>query len=227
VLFEPPVEATEIYSIRYFNRDGSLAEFCGNASLCSVRLADLLGVLRRGERFNFHSSSGTITGGLDGPDPEVSMPLPEETTATAEITRDPGEQRIGFMRVGVPHLVVLVDDIEAVDVVARGRVLRHERSLKAGANVNFVHQLKPGTWAMRTYERGVEAETLACGSGSVATAKMAAEWGLEPQGATTTIRTRGGLSVAVSWTQLKDRMQPFLLGEGRLVYSGILENLGV
>ncbi|MEW5919284.1 MAG: diaminopimelate epimerase [Gemmatimonadota bacterium] len=226
VLFEQPVEKSELYSIRYFNRDGSLAEFCGNAALCSVRLAQVLAVAdaSRAERFNFHSSSGVITGGLprstDG-DPEVSMPMPADTQATYEVTRGPGEQRIGFTRVGVPHLVVLVEDIEAIDVVNRGRELRRHPSLRAGANVNFVQRLNGG-WAMRTYERGVEAETLACGSGSVALAKMVSEWELEPRTRAVTIRTRGGRDVTVSWASAGD--VPFLRGEGRLVFSGTLES---
>ena len=78
--------------------------------------------------------------------------------------------------VGVPHLVILCDDIATVDVVGRGRPLRHHPTMPQGANVNFVARNADGRWRMRTYERGVEAETLACGSGSVATAILLAAW---------------------------------------------------
>lgn len=228
VLFEAPEGEKELYSIRYFNRDGTLAEFCGNAALCSVRLADILGVIRHpGEPFNFHSSSGTISGcihsfGAPSEDPKVSMPPPLETNGTCDIALAHGEQRIGFSRVGVPHLVVAVRDLEAVPLVTRGRELRMHPSLRSGANVNFVQQLAPGRWAMRTYERGVEAETLACGSGAVAVATMLAEWNLEPVAASVTIVSRGGRELGVSWTRESAVLQPWLSGEGRLVYSGTL-----
>lgn len=230
VLFEPPVEPDEkeLYSIRYFNRDGTLAEFCGNASLCSIRLAELLGVVPdTDELFRFHTSSGTISGaihslGADSDDPSVSMPQPRETLPSCDIALGPGEQRIGFTRVGVPHLVVSVGDLEVVPVLARGRELRMHRSLKSGANVNFIQQLAPGRWAMRTYERGVEAETLACGSGAVAVAALLGEWQLEPLGAAVQVRARGGRQLIVSWRRMSAEMHPWLSGEGRLVYSGTL-----
>ncbi|HEV8362585.1 MAG TPA: diaminopimelate epimerase [Gemmatimonadaceae bacterium] len=230
VLFEEPVEpdAKELYSIRYFNRDGTLAEFCGNAALCSVRLADILGVIpSNGERFNFHSSSGMISGGIhwvgaSSDDPTVSMPQPVETQATCDIALARWEERIGFTRVGVPHLVVVVDDLEAVPLTTRGRELRMHSSLRSGANVNFIQKQAPRRWAMRTYERGVEAETLACGSGSVAVATLLGEWGLEPVAEPVTILARGGRELAVSWTRTGAVLHPWLSGEGRLVYSGTL-----
>ncbi len=232
VLFEAPVQPDELYSIRYFNRDGTLAEFCGNAALCSVRLADLLGVIpNRGELFNFHSSSGMISGrirwlGAPSDDPTVSMPRPLETQASCDIGLHRGEQRIGFTRVGVPHVVVAVDDIETVPLLTRGRELRMHPSLRNGANVNFIQQLRPGRWAMRTYERGVEAETLACGSGAVAVATLLGEWKLEPVvepvANSVIILARGGRELAVSWARVGAAVHPWLSGEGRLVYSGTL-----
>lgn len=227
VLFEPPVEPDELYSFRYFNRDGSLAEMCGNAALCSVRLAQLLGVLSASTAadFAFHSTSGRLRGRVatDEQDAAVSMPLPAETNPSSEIAQGYGEQRIGFTRVGVPHLVVLVTDIEAVDVAARGRALRMDRSLRDGANVNFIQRARPGRWTMRTYERGVEAETLACGSGAVAVATLVQAWQLEPQGAPVDVAARGGRTLGVSWSPSGAGPEPFLRGEGRLVFSGTLE----
>lgn len=230
VLFESPVEleAHELYSIRYFNRDGTLAEFCGNAALCSIRLADILGVIpTTGELFNFHTSSGTISGGIrwfgaQSDDPTVSMPQPTETRKSCDIALALGEQRIGFTRVGVPHLVVMVSDLESVPVATRGRELRMHPSLRNGANVNFIQHMNPGRWAMRTYERGVEAETLACGSGAVAVATLLGEWDLEPPAQRVTIRAHGGRELHVSWSRMSVALHPWLSGEGRLVYSGTL-----
>ena len=216
VLFEPDSEYA--YGIRYFNRDGSLAEFCGNASLCSARLATELGVVARGEVFRFRTSSGVIEGRITEDGQEVSMPAVLEANPAFEATLAPGETRIGFARVGVPHLVVACGDVAKVDVENRGRTLRHHPGLQAGANVNFVSRRADG-WTYRTYERGVEEETLACGSGSVAAAAMLNLWSGEPS--PLTLLTSSGAPLRISF---KDG-QPFLAGEGRLVFQGTLQDV--
>lgn len=216
VFFEQDAEAT--YSIRYFNRDGSLAEFCGNASLCSVRLALELGVVQRGQAFRFRTSSGVIDGMLGATGPEVGMPAVRDLEMSFSAALKAGEDRIGFARVGVPHLVVACGDVEPVDVPSRGRELRNDASLPAGANVNFVAR-RGGSWTYRTYERGVEAETLACGSGSVAVAAMLQAWGRE-RGPVSLV-TRSGAPLRVSFGENGAR----LAGEGRLVFEGRLRDV--
>ncbi|MGQ0639436.1 MAG: diaminopimelate epimerase [Gemmatimonadaceae bacterium] len=231
VLFEPPVESGDLYSIRYFNRDGTLAEMCGNAALCSVRVGGMLGVIpsNASEPFAFHTSSGSLLGraGSAEQDPQILMPTPREVAATYDIAKERGEQRIGFARVGVPHLVLVVDDIDRIDVARRGSMLRMDTSLRDGANVNFIAPAGPGRWSMRTYERGVEAETLACGSGAVAVAALLAAWSLEPRGSDVSVVTRGGRVLAVSWRSHEGRSVPFLQGEGRLVFAGELADLSL
>jgi len=216
VFFERDPE--HAYGIRYFNRDGSLAEFCGNASLCSVRLASELKVVEAGESFAFRTSSGVITGRLGEHGPEVGMPPVAEANPAFGAELEDGESRIGFARVGVPHLVVACADVARVDVERRGRALRYDPGLQAGANVNFVSQ-RGEDWTYRTYERGVEEETLACGSGSVAAAAMLIAWNGEKtpvrlitsSGAPLTISFNGGI--------------PALAGEGRLVFQGTLREV--
>lgn len=216
VFFEPDPEQT--YSIRYFNRDGSLAEFCGNASLCSVRLASELGAVAPGQRFQFRTSSGVITGRLGPNGPEVGMPAVREANPSFTAPLEPGESRIGFARVGVPHLVVACGNVVDVDVDRRGRILRHDPGLAAGANVNFVSR-RGDDWTYRTYERGVEEETLACGSGSVAAAAMLMAWNGEP--APVTLITSSGAPLTVSFND----GTPSLAGEGRLVFQGTLADI--
>jgi diaminopimelate epimerase len=215
VFFEADSEHT--YSIRYFNRDGSLAEFCGNASLCSVRLAAELGVVEKGESFAFLTSSGVISGRLGDDGPEVGMPPVADANPTFEANLESGESRIGFARVGVPHLVVACADVAGVDVERRGRALRHDPGLPAGANVNFVSR-RGADWTYRTYERGVEEETLACGSGSVAAAAMLMAWGGER--APVRLITSSGAPLTISFN---DGI-PALAGEGRLVFQGSLRD---
>jgi diaminopimelate epimerase len=207
------------YGIRYFNRDGTLAELCGNASLCSVSLAHELGIVEAGSDFVFQTSSGPLSGHFSLEEgPSVSMPAVSGAVAAYDTPLGEGEGRIGFARVGVPHLVVLCRNLDSIDVLSRGRHLRQLPSLPDGANANFVAK-GPRGWAYRTYERGVEDETLACGSGSVAVAALLEEWGA----ATTPLRlqTRSGASVTVSL----DASVPKLAGEGRIVFAGTLRSV--
>jgi len=222
VFVEPPTLHTQRFSIRYLNRDGSLAELCGNASLCSVRLAAELGIVREGEEFAFGTTAGPARGRLAADGPEIDLQPVAELTPQAPFMTQAGERRIGFAVVGVPHVVVLCGDVEAIDVVGRGRPIRYDPSLRAGANVNFVAPANDGTWAVRTYERGVEDETLACGTGSVATAALLGEWG-EAGGVTTTIRTRSGRLLRVRFRETAPGIiTPSLSGEGRIVFRGEL-----
>ena len=161
----------------------------------------------RGRRFLFRDQ---CTRPLD-------TPLPE-----ADIALGKGEERIGFALAGVPHLVVLCANVETVDLMSRGAELRHHSTLgSAGANVNFVAPLGDGTWRYRTFERGVEGETLACGTGSIATGILLQTWDL----ATTpiTLWTSSGRSVVVTLRRESGDLQAFrpsLRGEGRVVFRG-------
>jgi diaminopimelate epimerase len=214
------------FAIRYLNRDGSLAELCGNASLCSVALGRRLGIVGGDREFQFGTSSGPLTGRFVNGGPEIETPAGKDVQPAFPTPRESGESRIGFAKVGVPHLVVFCDDVETVDVIGRGRSLRYLRSLPAGANVNFVSPEKKvtGRWAMRTYERGVEDETLACGTGAVATAVLLGVW--QVASTPVTILTRSGVDLVVSF--IRDPAGgaiPSLRGEGRLVFEGTLEDI--
>ena len=122
--------------------------------------------------------------------------------------------------------MVLCDDTAAVDVVGRGAPLRYHPALREGANVNFVSRLgRDGEgwgWQVRTYERGVEAETLACGTGAVATAELLRAWGLA--GARATLTTRSGSELLVTLGRGPEETSS-LRGEGRVVYRGELREL--
>jgi diaminopimelate epimerase len=217
VFVERPTAASERFSIRYLNRDGSLAALCGNASLCSVRLAAELGIVGEGEEFQFGTGAGQVRGRLGREGPEIDLQPVENLRREMPFVRQPGEARIGFAMVGVPHVVVLCSDVDAVNVEARGRPIRYDPALEAGANVNFVGS--GGGWAMRTYERGVEAETLACGTGAVATAALLTAWG-EIEGPVE-IRTRSGLPLRIRFRESKPGVvTPSLAGEGRIVFRG-------
>jgi len=225
VFVEKPTNTSERFSIRYLNRDGSLALLCGNASLCSVRLAAELGIVEEGEDFVFGTGAGPARGRLSPEGPEIDLQSVTDLQQDIPLDRQDGERRIGFAMVGVPHVVVLCGEIDAIDVEGRGRPIRYDPMLAAGANVNFVAR-DAGGWAMRTYERGVEAETLACGTGAVASAALLASWA--ESGTATQIRTRSGLPLRVRFRKSDSGVvTPSLAGEGRIVFRGELGELGL
>jgi diaminopimelate epimerase len=208
-------------TMRYFNADGSRAAFCGNASLCSTRLAMELGLVA-GE-FILKTDAGLLAARVRDGLPEIDLePIRDIDPDALDLSRELGESHIGFALVGVPQVVVEVPDLEAVDFSRRGAQLRWHPSLEDGANVNFVAKT-PNGWAYRTYERGVEGETLACGSGAVATAAMLGRWG--ESGAETILQTRSGKPLTVRFKPSGDRMIPTLRGEGRIVYTGEIGEL--
>ncbi len=210
---------TEAFRIRYFNRDGSLAELCGNASLCSARLAVELGIVER-TGFRFATDAGVIAARFTADQPEIDLQPVSELHARYTIGVELGERRVGFADTGVPHLVVLVDDVEKVDVDGRGRQLRFDPSLTEGANVNFVGKAEGDLWRMRTYERGVEGETLACGTGTVAAAVLLEAWGLS--GSRTKLRSTSGQILTANVHHRGSEILASLQGEARIVFVGEL-----
>jgi diaminopimelate epimerase len=220
VFLEPSAAAT--IRLVYLNADGSRADFCGNATLCTTRLASELGIGKQGS-LTIETDAGVIAARITEALPEIDLqPVGEVQPVVEAIATIRGERRIGFALAGVPHLTILCDDVSTVDVVGRGRPLRHHSSLAHGANVNFVSPVGSGSdgWRMRTYERGVEGETLACGSGAVATAILLTTWN-EASGPVQ-LETRSGKSLRVRLRRDESTWKPSLSGEGRIVYQGVL-----
>ena len=215
-------------AIRYYNSDGSRASLCGNATLCSASLAR--GILGLGEQADLPigTDSGDLISSWRGSRPAFRLPQPAgvvDSAAALQIPLGADETRIGFAIVGVPHLVVEVSDLEAVPIEKRGAELRSWPSiLPAGANVNFIQRESPNArrWRMRTFERGVEGETLACGTGAGAVGVLLDRW--EGDRAEWTLVTRSGSELIVRKTeQASDSSGWWLGGEGRLVYEGTLD----
>lgn len=208
----------------YFNSDGSRAAMCGNAALCSTRFAALL-ALAPPELMRLETDASPYESrcAADGERAELHLATVEPPTEpTVRLAQ--GERQAGLAVVGVPHLVVVVEDLEAVDLPRRGRELRFEPALgNGGANVNFIAPTaKRSVWAMRTYERGIEGETLACGTGAVAAACLLREWRLADLPAT--IMTRSGLPLAIRAERSRDGryQEVWLEGQARVVFRGVL-----
>lgn len=218
------LESSEVadYRMTYLNSDGSRADLCGNASLCTARLAIELGIVGVGE-FSMETDAGILGARFQEGEPEVDLQLVTDVRRRLPIRLEPGEEWIGFALVGVPHLVVCVSDVSTVDVVGRGRPLRHDASLAHGANVNFVSPQSGGGWSIRTFERGVEGETLACGTGAVAAAIL-----LHLEGEADTqvpLTTRSGRTLRVRQIAEGTGHRPSLSGEARLVFRGQIGEL--
>jgi diaminopimelate epimerase len=211
----------------YWNSDGSHGAMCGNAALCSGRLSVDLAMVHPGE-FCLLTDAGLVRviSQAQADEAEINLPDCDLPRDLPDIRPEAGEHWFSLGTVGVPHLVLRVDDIEAVDVSGRGRKLRSDpRMGPVGANVNFVSPpAKPGgSWLIRTFERGVEGETLACGTGTVAAAlalacRGEAELPLRFQ-------SRGGPELAVRAQRDGTRAtEVWLAGQGRLLFRGVWES---
>lgn len=170
------VEAAEAgadYRFRYYNADGGEAEMCGNGARCFGRFAAHL-VEPPMERVTFETMAGRLTAEMVGDDVRIAMSDPVDLRMGLELGVEGLGVPVHFLNTGVPHVVAFLQDedaLEAMDVFRVGRVLRrHEAFAPAGTNANFAAVRAPGHIVIRTYERGVEDETLACGTGMVACA---------------------------------------------------------
>jgi diaminopimelate epimerase len=219
VFLAKPGLAGASLAMRYYNSDGSRGAFCGNATLCVTRLAADLELGERGE-LALETDSGLVPARLGSSGPEIDLPgVAESSPEVPGLALQAGERKIGFALAGVAHLVVRCDDVEEVPVGERGRELRWSDFRAGGANVNFVSE-RDGRWLIRTFERGVEGETLACGSGAIASAILLARW--NESGDSTSLVTRSGRALSVRLRREGELWKPTLAGEGRIVFTGEL-----
>jgi diaminopimelate epimerase len=211
--------------VSYFNSDGTPADLCGNATLCSTTMSSELGI-GAPDGMKLRTPSGLIASRISEGLPAIQLQPVRQWQTAVPIELVNGESRVGFIIAGIPHLVVLCSDAESVDVAGRGPLLRwHPEAGPTGANVNWVSALPDGNWRYRTFERGVEGETLACGTGAVATAILLNEWGLA--GRSVTIRTTSGRDLGVRLTSDGSQYIPTLQGEGRVVFRGRIADISI
>jgi diaminopimelate epimerase len=210
---------------RFFNSDGSVAEMCGNGARCVARFAYLNGIAK-GSQMAFETIAGVIHAQVLAELVKIRMTDPQELRLNAILELDDRKICYSSVNTGVPHVVLSVDNIESADVVGLGRAIRHHAGFApAGTNVNFLApQEAPKDekiWAVRTYERGVEDETLACGTGIVASALVLAEQkGLVSP---VTLMTRSGGYLKVYYSKDSGWLSDiYLEGDARVIYEGRL-----
>jgi diaminopimelate epimerase len=219
----PPQTGGFHFRMLYLNADGSVGEMCGNGARCAVVLAHHLGMTPE-EGILFDTDAGPhradlAPGGSAVHFPDIpALPRRENLLGVAR----PVETAL-FLTCGVPHAVVFVDDdLDMIDVVADGRAMRHDPAFApAGTNANFARETSPGHLDLRTYERGVEVETLACGTGSVATCACRAHLnGILGPSKWTVVPTGGeALSITLNATDT-GFTNITLAGPARIVFTG-------
>jgi diaminopimelate epimerase len=167
--------------MRIFNADGSEADMCGNGARCaSYWYLENKG--RGSKEINIETKAGIIESKITGSNVRIKLTSPKGLKLNIPVNFNKRVLRVNFINTGVPHAVIFVNGLEDIDVERIGGYIRfHKAFSPEGANVNFVEPLSKGVISVRTYERGVEAETLACGTGSVASALIAA-YTLKAQG---------------------------------------------
>ena len=217
----------------YYNADGGEAPMCGNAALCLARFARLVGAVDRAE-MEFRTGSGPFRARVDDPaDAGVKLWLvrPRELTLDYPDLATAPYRRVGFLDTSTPHVVALLVSpavVEALDLAVEGpRFRRHPNWGPVGANVNFVAPVDRSTVRMRTFEKGVEDETLSCGTGATASAILCCLWGLaDPP---VTVLTSGGIPLVVDFTAPMDATSPpadpTLTGDARIVYRGTIDEI--
>ena len=182
VVERPPHEEAADYRMRYYNADGGEVEMCGNGARCFARFAAHLeagggGASRERGFLAFETMAGVIRARIEGESRvTLEMSEPHDGADLGELTAAGQSVRALFLNTGVPHVLVPVADVTTVDVRGLGAALRHHgRFAPRGTNANFFQATGPREIRLRTYERGVEDETLACGTGATAAALVFAE----------------------------------------------------
>jgi diaminopimelate epimerase len=218
LLFENSRKAD--FKMRIINSDGSEAEACGNGFRCIALYAkEKMGYPAK---FSFESISGIIQAEVKGNRVKVELAKPSDFRERSEIMVLGHRLHYSFINTGVPHTVIFVEGLSKIDVVGLGRAIRYHENFKPkGTNVNFVEVKSAKEIQVRTYERGVENETLACGTGSTASAVISGLLGYtQPP---VRVKTSGGEILSVDFQKNGNHIAKATLeGEVKWVYEGKL-----
>ena len=208
------------FRMRYFNADGGEVETCGNGARCISKFAYLNGIAS--EQMRFLTNAGIYESEIVGENVKVRMSDPTDIRLNVPLQLDDGMHAVGFANSGVPHVVFFVEDLERTDVFNLGQQTRYHTNFKPdGTNANFIRVESPGLIDIRTYERGVEDETLACGTGSIASAIIAATLGkvVSP----VSVKTASGIVLKIHFeVEDGEPRNVYLEGDARVIYVGEL-----
>lgn len=208
------------FRMRIFNPDGSEAEMCGNGSRCAALYASRRGVASA--TMTIDTLAGILRAVVKGDTVKVMLTEPKEIRWNFCLMIHKCPYKVSFVNTGVPHVVHFVDDLDSVDVKNIGSYMRsHGEFAPSGTNADFVKIAGARSIKVRTYERGVEDETLACGTGSVASALIAAE--AERMASPISVETRGGEKLKVYFDKVDGNFKNvYLEGNASLVFDGVI-----
>src|SRR5262249_38485987 len=220
LLLEKPTNRAD-FRMRYFNADGGEAEMCGNGARCFARFANKVGVQKA--RISFETPAGVISAELKGDLVTLRMTDPTDVRLNVELSTADEKKIVHFINSGVPHVVIPVTKIDDADVRGEGAAIRYHKMFSPnGTNVNFVEKRGANKIAIRTYERGVEDETLACGTGIVASALIFAA--TEDCEGPIPVLARGGDELQVDFEKALDQFHNVTLtGPADFIFEGTIE----
>ncbi len=208
------------FAWKFYNSDGSVPEMCGNGSRCAARFAYMKGIAPA--NMSFMTLAGVIKAEVKPDTVKAQMVQPGEPDMDCVLDLDGNKVSFCSLNTGVPHAVTWVDDVEAAPVREMGRKVRfHPYFQPAGTNANFVRVLDRHRLAVRTYERGVEDETLACGTGATASVLLSFLKGEVESPVQVLTRSGEELKVHFNWNG-KIFDQVFLEGPVRVTFTGTL-----
>jgi diaminopimelate epimerase len=215
-----PAQAGGDFRMRYYNADGGEAEMCGNGARCFGRFVNRLhNDSLKGLRFE--TQAGMISAEFEGEQVRINMSTPHSLKLSQQLDVAGQSLTVHSVNTGVPHAVVFVDDLDAVDVRTLGAGLRYHEAFKPkGTNANFAKVIAPGRIAIRTYERGVEDETLACGTGMVACGLIEHE--IHGTASPVAVTVKGGDTLRIGFTETAphEYSDVTLFGPADFVFSG-------
>jgi diaminopimelate epimerase len=220
LLLEKPTNRAD-FRMRYFNADGGEAEMCGNGARCFARFANKVGGQKA--KISFETPAGVISAEFGGDLVTLRMTEPTDLRIAVNLPVAAENKTVHFINSGVPHVVIPVAKIDDVDVRREGAAIRHHKMFSPnGTNVNFIEKRGPNKIAIRTYERGVEDETLACGTGIVASALIFAA--SENTNGPINVIARGGDELEVGFEKSGDRFRNVTLtGPAEFVFEGTID----
>jgi len=205
-------------TMRIFNPDGSEVTMCGNGSRCLAYYAAKKGVSKN--KLSIETKAGILKARVNGNTAKIEMMPPKDLKTRFSIEVYDESFEVDFINTGVPHVIYFVDDLDSFDVKRFGKVIRfHKEFASEGTNANFVKVNGRHSISIRTYERGVEDETFACGTGAVASSIVASE--LHSVESPVRVKTQGGGILTIYFKKEKGEYKDiFLEGEVKLVYEG-------
>jgi diaminopimelate epimerase len=221
LVVEKPKRRGADFRMRYYNSDGGEAEMCGNGARCFALLARAVSG-RKGNVLRIQTQAGLVTLQIRGQEVQVSMTEPTKLRLGKKVVLAGRKLAIDFLNTGVPHAVLFVRSVRSVDVAKQGRAIRyHSAFAPSGTNVNFVEIGRGNRILVRTYERGVEGETLACGTGVVASSILS---NLRRRlRSPILVTTRGGDDLRVGFSMENGHARKVTLqGPARIVYTGVI-----